>query len=86
MICLAALVILAIIALPSLLLNHPDNRSEERTVEKEVVRVRYEDLLVREPVHPVEGANPEFWLGSSRQWLADQVITQLDHFLSISDL
>jgi len=76
LICLAALAILAIIALPSLLLNHPDTRSEERAstpVEKEAARVRYQELLVREPVHPVEGANPGFWLASSKQWLADQV-------------
>ena len=82
MICVAALTILAIIALPSLLLKHPENRSEEEgTVpaeeDKEVEsRVRYEDLLVREPIHPVEGAHPEFWLASSKQWFADQVHTQ----------
>ena len=85
---MAALAILAIIALPSLLLNHPDKRSEDRTstaAEKEVARVRYQDLLVREPVHPVEGANPEFWLANSKQWLADQVTTQVEDFLSFAD-
>ena len=88
LICLAALAILAIIALPSLLLNHPDTRSEEKTstpVEKEAARVRYQELLVREPVHPVEGTNPEFWLASSKQWLADQVSAQVEDFFSFSD-
>ena len=81
MICVAALIILAVIALPSLLLKHPENSSEEGTVtaveEKEVEsRVRYEDLLIREPIHPVEGAHPEFWVANSKQWIADQVETQ----------
>ena len=82
MICLAALAILATITLPSLILTHPDKRSEESTVakgirpvEEGVARVRYEDLLVREAVHTVEKANPDFWLASSKQWLADQVTT-----------
>ena len=91
MICLAALAILATITLPSLILTHPDKRSEESTkakrirpVEEGVARVRYEDLLVREAVHTVEKANPDFWVASSKQWLADQVtITQLDNFLRI---
>ena len=85
MICLAALAILATIALPSLLLKHPDNTSEESTtvkggprsddlkMEKGAGRVTtYQDLLVKEPVHPVEGADPEFWRANGRQWVADQ--------------
>ena len=92
MICLAALAILATITLPSLILTHPHKKSKKestvakgiRPVEEGVARMRYEDLLVREAVHTVEKANPDFWLASSKQWLADQVTTtQLDDFLRI---
>ena len=85
LICLAALAILATIALPSLLLKHPDNTSEESTTVKGGPRsddlkmekgagrfTTYQDLLVKEPVHPVEGADPEFWRANGRQWVADQ--------------
>ena len=87
---MAALAILAIIALPSLLINRPEEKSEERTsgAEEKVVarpRVRYQDLMVREPVNPVEGASPEFWLATSKQWLADQVMTQVQDFLIFFD-
>ena len=89
LICLAALAILATITLPSLLLNHPGKSSEEKsttiTTKKERTRsagpggekVSYQDLLVKEPIYPVEGADPDFWLASSRQWLENQVG---DHF------
>ena len=82
LICLTSLAILATIALPSLLLNHPEESSGESTTAKRktrsaadarVEKVSYQDLLVKEPIHPVEGANPDFWLENSRQWLANQV-------------
>ena len=81
LICLAALAILATITLPSLLLNHPTKSSGEESTttatKKERTRsaekVSYQDLLVKEPIYPVEGADPGFWLASSRQWLENQV-------------
>ena len=89
LICLAALAILATITLPSLLLNHPAKSSEEESTtatKKERTRsaekVSYQDLLVKEPIYPVEGADPDFWLASSRQWLENQVG---DHFQLLKD-
>ena len=81
LICLAALAILATITLPTLLLNHPAKSSGEESTttatKKERTRsaekVSYQDLLVKEPIYPVEGADPDFWLASSRQWLENQV-------------
>ena len=98
---LASRLNLATIALPSFLLKHPDNTSEESTTVKGVPRsddlkmekeagsfTTYQDLLVKEPVHPVEGADPEFWRANGRQWVADQarnllIIVSLFFFQSV---
>ena len=78
LICLASLAILATIALPSLLVNHPDEstaakRRTRSAAGPRVEKVSYQDLLVKEPIHQVESANPNFWLANSRQWLENQV-------------
>ena len=90
LICLTALAILATITLPSLLLNHPEESSGESTTTAKgrtrsaagprVEKVSYQDLLVKEPIHQVERADPDSWLVSSRQWLENQVGDQIEYF------